>query len=80
MPEIDPGLDYEDLSPKVKGRISAYALSKGLSIDEVLEALAIEFVAMGGPAMIGKPKGQVHQLFPKEGLRLVPKEGLKSDS
>ncbi len=76
MPEIE----YEELAAGTKARIAAYALVKGLSIEEALEAIAIEFLAMGGPAMIGKPKGRVHQLFPKEGLKLVPKEGLKSDS
>lgn len=76
MPEIE----YENLAAGTKARIAAFALHKGLSIEEVLEAIAIEFLAMGGPAMIGKPRGKVHQLFPKEGLKLVPKEGLKSDS
>jgi len=79
VPEIDPGLDYESLTPQTKVRIAAYALKKGLSIEEALEAIAIEFVAMGGPAVIGKPKGKLYQLFPKEPLKLVPKEGLKSD-
>lgn len=76
MPEID----YEHLSDGAKRRVAAFALKKGIGIGEALEAIAIEFLAMGGPAMIGKPKGRVHQLFPKEGLKLVPKEGLKSDS
>lgn len=75
MPEID----YESLASNTKVRIAAYALKKGLSIEEALEEIAIEFLAMGGPAMIGRPKGQVYQLFPKEGLTLVPKEGLKND-
>lgn len=68
MPEID----YEHLSDGAKRRISAFALKKGLSIDQALEAIAIEFLAMGGPAMVGRPKAQV--------VQLVPKEGLKSDT
>ncbi len=67
MPEID----YEHLSDGAKRKISAFALSKGLSIDQALEAVAIEFLAMGGP-VVGRPKAQV--------VQLVPKEGLKSDT
>ena len=80
MGGLVPEIDYENLAAGTKARIAAYALHKGVSIEEALEAIAIEFLAMGGPAMIGKPKGQVHQLMPKQGLKLVPKEGLKSDS
>ena len=62
-------IDYEHLSDGAKRRISAFALKKGLSIDQALEALAIEFLAMGGPARLGRPKPQVFQLVPKEGLK-----------
>ncbi len=65
MPEID----YEHLSDGAKRRISAFALKKGLSIDQALEAIAIEFLAMGGPAMVGMPKAKLYQLAPKEGLK-----------
>lgn len=65
MPEID----YECLSSDTKVRIAAYALKKGLSIEEALEEIAIEFLAMGGPAMIGRPKAKLYQLAPKEGLK-----------
>ncbi|HEN8706660.1 hypothetical protein N5C70_15170 [Pseudomonas juntendi] len=65
MPEID----YEHLSDGAKRRISAFALKKGLSIDQALEAIAIEFLAMGGPAMVGRPKAKLYQLAPKEGLK-----------
>nr|WP_232964132.1 hypothetical protein [Pseudomonas putida] len=60
------------MSDGAKRRISAFAIKKGLSIDQALEALAIEFLAMGGPARLGRPKAQV--------VQLVPKEGLKSDT
>lgn len=65
MPEID----YERLSSRSKERIAAYALKKGLSIDEALEEIAIEFLAMGGPAKLGRPKAKLYQLDPKEGLK-----------
>ncbi|AVD86218.1 hypothetical protein ACF8R6_05745 [Pseudomonas sp. CJQ_7] len=62
-------IDYEHLSDGAKRQISAFALSKGLSIDQALEAVAIEFLAMGGPSRLGRPKAQVVQLVPKEGLK-----------
>lgn len=62
-------IDYEHLSDGAKRRISAYALKKGLSIDQAVEEVAIEFLAMGGPARLGRPKAQVVQLVPKEGLK-----------
>lgn len=65
MPEID----YEHLTDGAKRRISAFALQKGLSIDQALEAIAIEFLAMGGPSMIGRPRAKLYQLAPKEGLK-----------
>ncbi len=56
MPEID----YEHL---VMVRRERSVLSaKGLSIDQALEAIAIEFLAMGGPAMVGRPKAKLYQL------------------
>lgn len=65
MPEID----YEHLSDGVKRRVSAFALKKGLSIEEALEAIAIEFLAMGGPSQMRRPKAKLYQIAPKEGLK-----------
>ncbi|MGS0546554.1 hypothetical protein ACU8WE_28975 [Pseudomonas parakoreensis] len=65
MPEID----YERLSPPTKRKIAALALKKGWSIEQALEEVGIEFVAMGGPSLIGRPKGKLYQLMPKEGLK-----------
>lgn len=62
-------IDYEHLSDGAKRKISALALRKGLSIDQALEEVAIEFLAMGGPSRLGRPKATVHQLVPKEGLK-----------
>ena len=62
-------IDYEHLSDGAKRKISALALSRGQSIDQVIEGVAIEFLAMGGPAMIGRPKAKLYQLAPKEGLK-----------
>lgn len=65
-------IDYEHLSDGAKGKIAAFALKKGLSIDEAIEAIGIEFLAMGGPAMIGRQKAKIYQLNPKEGLKRDP--------
>lgn len=65
MPEID----YEHLSDGAKGKIGAFALKNGLSVDQALEAIAIEFLAMGGPAQLRRPKARLYQLNPKEGLK-----------
>lgn len=65
MPEID----YEHLSDGAKRRVAAFALKKGLDIDEALEAIAIEFLAMGGPSLMRRPKAKLYQLTPKEGLK-----------
>lgn len=62
-------IDYEHLSDGAKRKIAAFALKKGFSIDEALEAIGIEFLAMGGPAMIGRPKAKIYQLPHRE----VPK-------
>lgn len=64
MPEIE----YEELAPGTKARIAAYALVKGLSIEEALEAIAIEFLAMGGPSQMRRPKAKLYQINPKETL------------
>ena len=65
MPEID----YEHLSDGAKRQVSALALSKGMSIAEALEAIAIEFLAMGGPSRMRRPTAKLYQLTPKEGLK-----------
>ena len=65
MPEID----YEHLTDGDKRRVAAFALKKGLDIDEALEAIAIEFLAMGGPSLMRRPKAKLYQLTPKEGLK-----------
>ncbi|WP_095067996.1 hypothetical protein [Pseudomonas sp. Irchel 3A18] len=65
MPEID----YERLSDGAKRKVAAFALSKGMSIDKALEAIAIEFLAMGGPSQMRRPKAKLYQLAPKEGLK-----------
>jgi len=64
-----PEFDYEGLSPGTKKKISALALKKGWSIEQALEAIGIEFVAMGGPSLMYRPKGRLYQLDPKEGLK-----------
>ena len=62
-------IDYEHLSDGAKRKISALALKRGVSIDQVLEEVAIEFLAMSGPSRLGRPKARVYQLVPKEGLK-----------
>lgn len=62
-------IDYEHLSDGAKRKISARALKRGVSIDQVIEEVAIEFLAMGGPSRLGRPKAKVVQLIPKEGLK-----------
>lgn len=63
-----PEFDYEGLSPGAKTKISALALKKGWSIEQTLEAIGIEFVAMGGPSLMHRKKGKLYQLNPKETL------------
>lgn len=63
-----PEFDYEGLSPGAKTKISALALKKGWSIEQAIEAIGIEFVAMGGPALMRRPKGKLYQINPKETL------------
>lgn len=65
MPEID----YEHLSDGAKRKVAAFALKKGLSIDQALEAIAIEFLAMSGPSRMRQPTAKLYQLTPKEGLK-----------
>ncbi|EKT8868853.1 MULTISPECIES: hypothetical protein [Pseudomonas] len=60
--------DYEGLSPGAKTKISALALKKGWSIEEAIEQIGIEFVAMGGPSLMNRKKGELHLLHPKETL------------
>ncbi|KKY52749.1 hypothetical protein ACDH60_26135 [Pseudomonas ficuserectae] len=62
-------IDYEHLTDGAKRRVAAFALSKGLSIAEALEAIAIEFLAMGGPSQMRRPKAKLYQLAPNEGLK-----------
>jgi hypothetical protein len=64
-----PDFNYERLSHGAKRQIAALALKKGWSIEQVLEEVGIEFVAMGGIAKIGKPKARLYQLIPNEGLK-----------
>lgn len=64
MPEID----YEHLSDGAKRRVAAFALKKGIGIGEALEAIAIEFLAMGGPSQMRRPKAKLYQINPKETL------------
>ena len=68
MPEID----YEHLSDGAKRRVAAFALKQGIGIDEALEAIAIEFLAMSGPSRMRRPTAQLYQLTPKEGLKRDP--------
>ncbi|KAB0489716.1 hypothetical protein [Pseudomonas vancouverensis] len=63
-----PEFDYEGLSPGAKTKIAALALKKGWSIEQAIEAIGIEFVAMGGPTLMYRQKGKLYQLAPKETL------------
>lgn len=62
-------IDYEHLTDGAKRKVAAFALKKGLSIDQALEAIAIEFLAMGGPSRMRQPAAKLYQLTPKEGLK-----------
>jgi len=69
-----PEFDYEHLSPGAKRQISALALKRGWSIEQALEAVGIEFIAMGGPALMGRPKGKLYQLAPNEAHQIENKK------
>lgn len=69
MPEID----YEHLSDGAKRKISAFALKKGLSIDQALEAIAIEFLAMGGRRWSVGPKRSCTNWPLKRASKVTPK-------
>jgi hypothetical protein len=62
-------IDYEHLTDGAKRKVAAFALKKGLSIDQALEAIAIEFLAMSGPSRMRQPTAKLYQLTPKEGLK-----------
>nr|WP_218165940.1 hypothetical protein [Pseudomonas agarici] len=57
------------MSDGAKRKIAAFALKSGVGVDEALEAIAIEFLAMGGPSLMRRPKARLYQLAPKEGLK-----------
>lgn len=64
-----PEFDYEGLSPGAKTKIAALALRNGWSIEQAIEEIGIEFLAMGGPSLMRRPKGKLYELGSKEGLK-----------
>ncbi|MDV7209937.1 hypothetical protein [Azotobacter beijerinckii] len=52
-------LNYDALSEQAKRRIEALAANRGWSIDQALEEIAMEGIAMGGLTIAGRPKAEV---------------------
>ncbi|MEE3504869.1 hypothetical protein QN399_01080 [Pseudomonas sp. 10C3] len=49
-------LDYESLSPGTRERVEKLAKYKQYSLDEALEEIVIESIAMGGLTLSRRPK------------------------
>lgn len=50
---------FEDLSPGAQQRIEKLMSAKGLSLDQAIEEVVIEAIAMGGLTLAGRPKASV---------------------
>jgi hypothetical protein len=55
-------LDYESLSPGTRKRVEKLAIDKQYSLDEALEEVVIEAIAMGGLTMAGRPKAELRAI------------------
>lgn len=72
------GLNYNALSEQTRKKIEALAESNGWSIDETLEEIGIEFVAMGGVTGMKKAKAELVHLGAKRAQERAskgPEEG-----
>lgn len=65
-------LDYESLSPGTRERVENLARVKRYSLDEALEEIAIETIAMGGLTLSRRPKATLIAITGKpKGERLI---------
>jgi len=55
-------LEYQNLSPGTRARVEELARIKKYSIDEAIEEIAIETIAMGGLTFSTRPKATLTEI------------------